>query len=161
MKKLFLTCGLMSCLLALVWATVPAADFSGTWALDKAKSEGLPPAMANADINWVISVADKAFKKEVKAGAGAQAENYNLDGSEVSEDVVMGQMTGKAKRTAKFMGEMLELKSVMSGEREGNPFTFSTVQHLELADDGKTLKVHQVRETPRGKQESKMVFTKK
>lgn len=161
MKKLFLTCGLVSYLLAMVWAAVPAPDFSGTWALDKAKSEGLPPAIANADVTWVISVADKAFRKEVKAGTGAQTENYNLDGAEVNEDVVMGQMTGKAKRTAKMMGETLELKSVMSGERNGNQFTFSSVQHLELADDGKTLKVHQIRETPRGKQESKMVFTKK
>jgi hypothetical protein len=161
MKKIFLTGGLMGCLLAMVWAAVPAPDFSGTWSLDKAKSEGLPPAMANADLSWVISVTDKAFKKEVKAGAGAQTENYNLDDTEVNEDVVMGQMTGKAKRKAKVMGEMLELKSVMSGQRDGNTFTFTTTQHLELADGGKTLKVHQIRETPRGNQESKMVFTKK
>jgi hypothetical protein len=161
MKKVFLTCGLMGCLLAMVWAAAPAPDFSGTWALDKAKSEGLPPAMANADLEWVISVTDNAFKKEIKAGAAAQTENYKLDGTEVNEDVVMGQMTGKAKRVAKVMGEMLELKSVMSGERNGNSFTFTTTQHLELADGGKTLKVHQIRETPRGNQESKMVFSKK
>ena len=75
MKKLFLIGGLMSCLLALVWAAVPAPDFSGTWALDKAKSEGLPPAMADADISWVISVTDKALKKEVKAGRNSSRMN--------------------------------------------------------------------------------------
>lgn len=161
MKKLSISVSLLGLLFTLGWAAAPAPDFSGTWALDKAKSEGLPPAMTNADLSWVISVTDKDLKKEVKAGAGAQTENYKLDGSEVNEDVVMGQMTGKAKRTAKLMGEMLELKSVMSGERNGTAFSFTTTQHLELADGGKTLKVHQVRETPRGNQESKLVFTKK
>jgi hypothetical protein len=161
MKKVFLTFGLMGYLLAMVWAAAPAPDFSGTWSLDKAKSEGLPPAMANADLEWVISVADNTFKKEIKVGAGGQAENYKLDGTEVNEDVVMGQATGKAKRVAKVMGEMIELKSVMTGERNGSPFTFTLTQHLELADGGKTLKVHQIRETLRGNQESKMVFSKK
>ncbi len=161
MKKLFLSTGLLSLLFAVAWAAVSGPDFSGTWALDKAKSEGLPQQMANADISWVITVADKALKKEVKGGMAPQTENYKLDGTEVAEDVTMRQATMKAKRTAKAMGEMLELKSVVSGEFNGNAFTFTTTQHLELADGGKTLKVHQVRDTPQGPQESKLVFTKK
>ena len=90
----------------------------------------------------------------------ASTENYNLDGTEKAEDVT-GRFSGKAKRTAKATGEMLELKSVFTGEVNGNAFTMTTTQHLELADGGKTLKVHQVRESPRGTQESKLVFTKK
>jgi hypothetical protein len=160
MKKLFLVGMLLSSLL-LSGAAVPAPDFSGTWALDKAKSESLPQQMANAEITWVITVADKAFKKEVKGGRVPQTENYKLDGSEVAEDVAFGQATMKAKRVAKAMGEMLELKSVVSGEFNGNQFTATTTQHLELADGGKTLKVHQVSESPRGTLESKLVFTKK
>ncbi|HEX4949385.1 MAG TPA: hypothetical protein VFZ34_22110 [Blastocatellia bacterium] len=161
MKKLSLTTGLLCVLFALAWATVPAPDFSGTWALDKAKSEGLPQQMANQDITWMITVADKSLKKEVKGGMAPQTENYKLDGTEVNEDVNFGQATMKAKRTAKVMGEMLELKSVASGEFNGNAFTMTTTQHLELADGGKTLKVHQIRESQRGNQESKLVFTKK
>lgn len=161
MKKLFLSTGLLCFLMAMVFATTAAPDFSGTWSLDKAKSEGLPRQMADADISWVISVADKAFKKEVKGGMAPQTENYKLDGSEVAEDVTMRQATMKAKRTAKAMGEMLELKSVISGEFNGNAITITTTQHLELADGGKTLKVHQTSERPNGSQESKLVFTKK
>ena len=161
MKKLLLTGGLVGCLFALVWAAVPGPDFSGTWALDKAKSEGLPQQMANQDISWVITVADKTLKKEIKGGMIAQTENYKLDGTEVSEDAPLGQFTAKAKRAAKVMGEMLELKSVLTGEFNGNAFTATTTQHLELADGSKTLKVHQTRESTRGNQESKLVFTKK
>jgi len=161
MKKLSFIAGALCLLVTLVWAAAPAPDFSGTWSLDKAKSEGLNQMMANADITWTITVADKALKKEVKGLRAPQTENYKLDGSEVNEDVNFGQMTMKAKRTAKLMGEMLELKSVSSGEFNGNAFTATTTQHLELADGGKTLKVHQTSESPRGTQESKLVFTKK
>jgi hypothetical protein len=161
MKRLSFITGAFCLLVTLVWAAAPAPDFSGTWALDKAKSEGLPPQMANADITWTFTVADKALKKEVKGGRVPQTENYKLDGTEVSEDVAFGQATMKAKRNAKVMGEMLELKSVLSGEFNGNAFNITTTQHLELADGGKTLKVHQSSESPRGTQESKLVFTKK
>jgi hypothetical protein len=37
----------------------------------------------------------------------------------------------------------------------------TSTEHWELADDGKTLKVHRKRETPRGTQESTYVLTKK
>ncbi len=161
MKKLLLLTGLLCFLLTIIWATVPAPDFSGTWALDKAKSEGIPQQMANQDISWVITVTGKTLKKEIKGGMIPQTENYNLDGAEVNEDAPLGQFTAKAKRAAKVMGEMLELKSVLTGEFNGNAFTATTTQHLELADSGKTLKVHQTRESTRGNQESKLVFNKK
>ena len=158
MKRLLMMSGLLSAFVLVVWAAVPAADFSGTWALDAAKSEGLPQQM-QGDVTWVITQDAKTLKKEAKS-AMASTENYNLDSTEKAEDVT-GRFSGKAKRTAKAMGEMLELKSVFTGEVNGNAFTMTTTQHLELADGGKTLKVHQVRESPRGTQESKLVFTKK
>lgn len=161
MKKLSCIVGALCLLVTLVWATVPAPDFAGTWALDKARSESLPPQLANADITWTITATDKALKKEVAGGRIPQTENYKLDGTEVSEDVAFGQATMKAKRNAKMMGDVLELKSVLSGEFNGNAFNITTTQHLELADGGKTLKVHQTSESPRGTQESKLVFTKK
>ena len=45
MKRLLMMSGLLSAFMLVVWAAVPAADFSGTWALDAAKSEGLPQQM--------------------------------------------------------------------------------------------------------------------
>ncbi len=161
MKKLLLSTGLLCLLMTMIGAIVPAPDFSGTWALDKAKSENIPPQMSEGDISWVITATAKTLKKEVKGGRLAQTENYNLDGTEVSEEMPLGGFTAKAKRAAKVMGEILELKSVLSGEANGNAFSATTTQHLELADGGKTLKVHQTRESTRGNLESKLVFMKK
>ncbi|MFN7928148.1 MAG: hypothetical protein U0Y68_09405 [Blastocatellia bacterium] len=141
-----------------VWAATAATDFSGTWTLDAAKSEGLNPQMP-IDLTWVITHDTKTIKKEVK-GAMASTENYKFEG-EVNEDVNRGQFSGKAKRTAKAMGEMVELKSVMTGEFSGNAINITNTQHLELADGGKTLKVHQTVDFGQGTMESKLVFTKK
>ena len=159
MKKVMIAVALCGLLLLAVGASIVGADFSGTWALDAAKSEGLNPQMPT-DITWVIAQDAKTIKKEIKGGMFSGTENYNLE-SEVNEDVVRGQFSGKAKRAAKVMGEMVELKTVMTGEFNGNSFTITTTQHLELADGGRTLKIHQVSESPQGTRESKLVFTKK
>lgn len=43
----------------------------------------------------------------------------------------------------------------------GNPVTITQVQHLELAEGGKVLKIHSTSESPRGTQESKLTYNKK
>jgi hypothetical protein len=159
MKKLLIAMAIVSLLTLIVWAAAPP-NFAGTWALDAAKSEGLPQQM-QGDLTWVITQDDKSFKKDVQGGMMAGAENYSLEGKEVAEDVNRGQFSGKAKRMAKVMDKMLELKSVMTANFNGNDITITTTQHLELSEDGKTLQVHQITESPRGSRESKLVFTKK
>ena len=50
MKRLFLIAGLMGALaLAIVASSMAAANFAGTWVLDKAKSQGLSQRQQNAD----------------------------------------------------------------------------------------------------------------
>jgi hypothetical protein len=159
MKKIMFAIALGSLFVMAVWAATAGTDFSGTWALDAAKSEGLNPQMPT-DITWVLTQDAKTLKKEVKGGMMGGTENYNLE-SEVNEDVKREQFSGKAKRTAKVMGEMVELKSVTTGEFSGNAITITNTQHLELADGGKTLKVHQTVDFGQGTMESKLVFTKK
>jgi hypothetical protein len=44
---------------------------------------------------------------------------------------------------------------------QGNDVTITSTEHWELADGGKTLKVHRTSESPRGTQETKLTFTKK
>ena len=71
-------------------------------------------------------------------------------------------MPGKAALKAKWQGEsILELNSVLKANIQGNDVTITTTEHWELADGGKTLKVHRDQETPRGTQESKLIFAKK
>ena len=173
MKKLLLFVSLFSVLSFGFWAVSAApTNFAGTWVLDKGKSEGLNPGMANAEsVTWTITQDEKELttKPEVKGGGGGggggmgggQAATFKLDGSETTSDVT-GRMTGKATRKAKWTdgGKMLELNTVINGDFNGNSFTATTVEHWELADGGKVLKVHRKAESPRGTQESKMVFNK-
>ncbi len=167
MKRFLLTgIAVMLSLGFAVAANMAGTNFAGTWALDKAKSEGLPQQMANADFTWIITQDDKQIKIEVKRvpegqmGPG-QPTVYMLDGSETTSDVT-GRMTGKAKRKAKWLdgGKILELNTVSDLEMQGNAFQATSMDHLELAEGGKMLKVHRVSENPRGKQDYKMVFNK-
>jgi hypothetical protein len=176
MKKLLLSGVIFSVLAFGFWGVSAAAtNFAGTWVLDKGKSEGLNPGMANAEsVTLTVTQDDKELttKQEVKGGGGpggggggmgmgGQAATYKLDGSETTSEMT-GRMTGKATRKAKWSdgGKMLELNTVINGDMGGNSFTATTVDHWELAEGGKVLKIHRKSENPRGTQESKLVFNK-
>ena len=167
MKRFLLTgIAVMLSMVVGLASNMAGTNFAGSWALDKAKSEGLPQQMANADFTWIITQDDKMIKIEVKRnpegqmGPG-QPTVYNLDGSETTAEIT-GRMTGKAKRKAKWLdgGKILELNTVSDLEMQGQAFQTTSMDHLELAEGGKMLKVHRVSENPRGKQDYKMVFNK-
>ena len=166
MKRILAAVALFS---VLVVGSVSAAgtDFSGTWVLDKAKSEGLQGRMAGVDQTWAVTQDAKTVTIDKSFSGGeqpipSQKSTYNLDGSETSMEMT-GRMPGKAALKAKWQGDgkILELNSVLKANIQGNDVTITTTEHWELADGGKTLKVHRVSENPRGTQESKLTFTKK
>ncbi|MFY9607404.1 MAG: hypothetical protein WAU45_02165 [Blastocatellia bacterium] len=155
------------CVLVVGSVSAAGTDFSGTWVLDKTKSEGLQGAMAGADQTWVVSQDAKTLTVETQFSGGqqempAQKRTYNLDGSETTAEVT-GRLPGKATLKAKWMGDgkILELNGVQSANVQGNDIKITRTEHWELADGGKTLKVHRTTESPRGTQESKLIFTKK
>jgi hypothetical protein len=157
-------------------------NFAGTWELDKAKSQ-LPQQMANIE-SMTLTVTQDADKLTVEqkvtrnadAGGGPPGgpgggggrgmgggaggpRTYKLDGSETSQDVGGGQMTGKLTTKAKWLdgGKGLELvASSVFGER-----TNTTTEHWEIAEGGKVLKIHRTQVSQRGTTESQLVFTKK
>jgi hypothetical protein len=150
-----------------------AADtsFAGTWALDKAKSEGLQGRMGNAEQTWTVTQDEKTLTVErktvVEGGEDRPAEKsvYNLDGSE-SKVERTGRMTGTATLTAKWSEDKksVTLSSVMKTKRGENDVTITSSEKWELADDGKTLKVARTSEgggANAQKRESKLVFAKK
>jgi hypothetical protein len=69
---MFLISGfIMACVLAVWAASLPAANFAGTWTLDKAKSQGLDQRMQNAEsVQWVITQDDKKISIEPKVTGG-------------------------------------------------------------------------------------------
>src|SRR5690242_7535183 len=185
MKRVFLSAGLITALelAALAASAAAAATFAGTWALDKTKSQGLSPRMQNADsVIWTITQNDKTISIESKvtggqppagSGGGGGAgmgggrgmgmggpQVYNLDGSETSTDVGGGQMTGKAVSKATWSGSVLELSRKSTFQGPNGEVSSTSSQKLSLSGDGKVLTVNQHSESPRGTQDSTLVFNK-
>lgn len=186
MRKIILgvttVCVLLSGVLA-VSAAAPT-NFAGTWALDKSKSEGLPPN-ASALESLTLTVAQDAQQITVdsKATMGAQPDaaggpgqgggrgrgmgmfppnsSYKLDGTETTTDNPGGRGgTTTSKATWKDGGKTLELKRVGKFSFQGNDVTVTTTEDWTLSADGKTLTIKRTTESPRGTQNSTLVFNK-
>ena len=162
--KRFLTISSIICLLMLSAQAGAPANFSGTWSLDKSKSEGLQGRMAQADVTMTVTQDAKTLAVETSISGSDQPPQkvvYNLDGSETTAEFA-GRMPGKGTLKAKWAGDsVLELHTVRNINVQGNDVTITTSEHWELADGGKTLKVHRLTDSPRGTMEAKLVLTKK
>lgn len=172
MKRLILFAGIVAVVFATVVASnaQPKANFAGTWALDKSKSQGLDQRMQNLDVTWTItqddnkiSIESKVSGGEAPAGGGGRGmggpRTYTLDGKEVTADAG-GQMGGTNTTKATWSGSTLELSSVRAGSFNGNDFKATTTDKMSLSGDGKTLTVVRHSESPRGTFDSTMVFNK-
>ena len=84
---------------------------------------------------------------------------FNLDGTETTGDTGRGKFARKA--TLSSDGKTLELVSKVTGQGpDGNEFSFTSTDKLTLSADGKVLTVVRHSESPRGPQDSTMVFNK-
>ena len=178
MRKVFLIAGLMTAFAVAVVASSAAANFAGTWSLDKTKSQGLSPRMAGADkVTWTITQDDKTISIDQKveggqppAGGGgggggmgggrgpAGPTAYNLDGSETTMEMGQGKMMLKAT----WAGAVLELSRKTSFTApDGTERTSATAQKLSLSGDGKVLTAVVHSEGGRGgPTDSTLVFNK-
>jgi len=181
MRKLI---GALTLASALIFAlTVHAAapvSFAGTWTLDKSKSQGLSPRMQGADsVSWQINQTDKEITIEEKVTGGQMAggpgggngggggrgmmgaggpRTYNLDGSEVTGEMGRGKFARKASWTGD--GKVLELTGKNTFQGQEGEMTLTSSEKLQLSADGKTLTVVRHSESPRGPQDSTLVFNK-
>jgi len=83
---------------------------------------------------------------------------FTLDGSETSADTGRGKVVRKA--TVSSDGKTLELTSKATFQGPEGEITSTTTEKLTLSADGKTLTVTRHSESPRGPQDSTLVFTK-
>ena len=190
MKKIFLAASLLGALVfALAVNAAAPANFAGTWTLDKSKSQGLGRRQQAADsVTWTITQDDTKITVEEKvtggdmggggngagAGAGAGAgrgggrgggfggavgpRSYNLDGSDTSFE--MGPAKGTRKASWSSDGKTLELTSKSTFQGQDGEVTTTSTDKLQLSGDSKTLTVNSHRESPRGPQDSTLVFNK-
>ncbi len=188
MRKLLFAFGLTSALVFALAAHAAAPNFAGTWTLDKSKSQGLSQRVQNAEsVSWVITQTDKEITVEEKiqggggpggapgaggppggGGGGGRGgmmggppgpRTYNLDGSETTGEAGRGKFARKA--TLSGDGKTLELvsKTMFTGP-DGNEITITNADKLSLSADGKVLTVVRHSESPRGPQDSTLVFNK-
>jgi hypothetical protein len=174
MRKLLFAFGLTSALVFAVVAHAAAPNFAGTWTLDKSKSQGLSPRIQNAEsVSWVVTQTDKEITVDEKiqggggpGGGGGRGmggmmgpRSYNLDGTETTGETGRGKFARKA--TLSSDGKTLELVSKnMFQTQDGSEVTATTTDKLSLSGDGKVLTVVRHSESPRGAQDSTLVFNK-
>lgn len=175
MRKLFYAFGLTSALVFALAAHAAAPNFAGTWTLDKSKSQGLSQRAQNAEsVSWVITQTDKEITIEEKVtgapatgggpGGGGMGRGmmgprtYNLDGSETTGEMGRGKFARKA--TVSSDGKTLELVSKSTFQGPDGEITSTSTDKLQLSDDGKVLTVVRHIESPRGAQDSTLVFNK-
>jgi len=90
---------------------------------------------------------------------GGGPRTYNLDGSETTGEMGRGKFARKA--TLSSDGKTLELVSKMTFQtQDGNEATTTSTDKLTLSADGKLLTVVRHSESPRGPQDSTLVFNK-
>src|SRR5215467_11879490 len=182
MRKLFCALTLMSALVITlaVHAAAPP-NFAGTWTLDKGKSQGLSSRQQNADsVTWVITQDAKMISIEEKIAGGNPPAGgapsggapggrpggmggglmgprvFNLDGSETSGDTGRGKYVRKAALSSD--GKTLELTNKSTFQGPDGEVTLTSTDKLTLSGDGKSLTVVRHSESPRGNQDSTLVF---
>ena len=85
--------------------------------------------------------------------------SYNLDGTETTGEAGRGKFARKA--TLSSDGKTLELVSKVTFQtQDGSEVTTTSTDKLSLSGDGKVLTVVRHSESPRGPQDSTMVFNK-
>jgi hypothetical protein len=139
-------------------------DFSGTWTLDMSKSEmpqmgGMGGGRAGGgmgEMTVTIKQTADTLTIEQKMGEMNRTVTYKLDGS---ESVNPGMRGGEVKSTAKWEGDKLVTESTQTMNGPNGEMTIRSKEIRSLAADG-TMVVDTTRETPRGTQNSKLVFKK-
>lgn len=166
MRRTFVAALASSMVFAAVAAGAAAkANFSGTWVMDAAKSEGMP-----AGIEQTITIKQDGDKittdVKIKSPQGDRAfsDSYTVDGKEVdfTNNMLRG-MTGKGKRTTKWSadGGGIEINETTDVQTpDGETATLKAVRKWSLSADGKTLTIEQTLDTPQGSQQSKRLLNK-
>lgn len=168
MKQRVLTIGMAAALLLMCAGAAAAqkVDFSGTWALDKSRSEGLPPGM---DQTMTVKQTGDRIDVEAKV-SGAQGtqevkDQFILDGKETdfTPPLMRRDLTAKGRRTSKWSadGKGMDVTETATIEGEEGTETLKATRHWQLSDDGKTLTIEMTFDGPQGTRKTKRVFVRK
>ena len=165
MKAKVLLTVLMFTLSGFAIGAAEKVDLSGVWALDKTRSEGLPPDMEQTlTIKQAGERVDVEAKISGRRGEQTVNDSYVLDGKEKDfTPALVGGGTGKGKRTSAWTAEGNGFDSNEEATIDGpeGAETVKAKRRWRLSADGKTLTIEMSFEGQNGVVNSKRVFTKK
>lgn len=169
MKRTFIVGGLSACLVSALFVISAAAakvDFSGTWTLDKTKSEGLPPQI-KGQVMTVSQSGDKInIESKMTTDEGEQdvSDVYTLDGKPADfTSKGPGGLEGKGKRTAKWSadGNSIEVTEAITYDTPQGSINVDITRTWALSADGKVLTIDMNVSSAMGSQQIKRVLVKK
>ena len=140
------------------------ANMSGTWVLDKAKSNfgRFSKEAANAKITMKILHKEPTLKMTRSGSLNGEARSQSLtfytDGRGETNPGLLGNSQAKSKTT--WEGEKLVTHSWSTLSINGETVQLETLERRELSSDGKTLTVSVSATSPRGIDSLKLVFTR-
>jgi hypothetical protein len=159
---------ILSCLALILTLGVALAkaNFSGTWTLDTAKSEGLPPSI-KAQTMTITQTEDKINIETTMTtddGEVSDKATYTLDGKDAPYSPKLPNgLEGKGKRMAKWTadGTGIEVKEEATYDTPQGVITVQVDRKWSLSVDGKTLTIDMTINSPQGTQAIKRVLVKK
>ncbi|MBN1480289.1 hypothetical protein EH223_20075 [candidate division KSB1 bacterium] len=149
-------------LILLISVAVVAADFSGTWVLNREKSElGDGPGGRMAAKKMVVEQKENSLKIESTregrdGGDRTRTQEMTLDGKENKETTEWGESVS----TAQIVEDVLTIESTRTFERDGQTNSMEFKQTWTLEEEGKQLVVNMKSNSPWGENELKMVYDK-
>jgi hypothetical protein len=157
----------VTALVATAGLTFAAAkvDFSGTWVMDKTRSEGIPPnveqTMTLTQLGDNLTMHNKIVTAEGDININ---DTFNLNGKEVEFTQKRNDEEIKGKRTSKWLAEGNSFESteeftIVGGDNV--PITQQITRKWVMSGDGKTFTVDLFGKTPNGDLHTKRVFIKK
>lgn len=170
MSRKILTIAVTAAMLLLMSLTIMAAtkaDFSGTWALDKSGSTGLPPGLDQTmTVKQTGDRVEILTKMSGDQGEREISDHYILDGKEtefVPPFIVESKDAPKGKRTSKWStdGKGFDVTEEATIDGPEGPAPIKATRHWQLSDDGKTLTIEMAVDGPSGPAKSRRVFVKK
>ena len=150
---------------ATTYADAAKADFSGTWELDKEKSEGLP---GGAHQKMIVKQTGDRLDIEIETsgpqGNRKVTDSYIVNGKEAEfTPALVGGGTSKGgKRTSTWSaeGKGFDATEEATIEGEEGTDTIKGTRKWQLSPDGKSLTIEMQLEGSQGQIKSKRVFVK-
>ena len=168
MKKCILatvTIGTMLALSLCLALAAGKANFTGTWVMDKSRSEGIPPEVEQTMI--LTQSEDKVTLENRITRDDSDltvSDTYIMNGKEVEFTQKVNDLESKGKRTSKWLADGSGFESSEEIARQagdGTQITQQVTRKWVMAADGKSFTVEMSVKGPNGTQQTKRVFVKK